>query len=124
MLTRNAGLDSLRALFCPLLYKEIEGSIDMPKLEIKQLLSPQTKSAIDLHQKDSTKRMREEFQLMMKEVRRKDHTQPKDYQRLSVKPLKEFDQFPQEWLDNMKALKGRVNQLKMDIHSINRPTNN
>ena len=43
-----------------------------------------------------------------------------DHWRLSVKPLKSFESFPNEWLGEIKSLKMRVGQLKQDIYSFHR----
>ena len=48
-----------------------------------------------------------------------------DYWKMSIKPLKNYEAFPDEWLGDMKVLKMRVAQLKLDIHAVHRrPHNN
>lgn len=90
----------------------------LPKLDLKaQLPNPD----YGLKKSDSTNRggARDETRWILQGANKKKPAEnPVDHWKLSVKPLKDFDAFPDEWLGEMKALKMRVGQLRQDIHSV------
>ena len=68
--------------------------------------------------------MKEEYRKLLAGATKQSVSEHVDHWKLSTKPLEGFDTFPEEWLDEMKSLKLRMANLKMNIHSFSKRSGN
>lgn len=92
---------------------------NLPKLELTEI-PKSTKNAEYGYKRDySLNRILNDRDIFQEGGKRK-MVEPVDHWRLSLKPIHNYESFPSEWLDDLKKLKIRVTNLKMDIHSVAR----
>lgn len=98
-------------------HKHSASTKKLPKLDLQNLPSnghtPAWRKGIA-----TTRRNQDDYRWILKGSPRRPAGEPVDHWKLSIKPLRDFETFPDEWLSNMKELKSRVSQLRSDIHSV------
>ena len=96
----------------------------LPKLDLDKLKSGWDKSVTTRNDNTTNRRPHDDYRWIFQGSSKRSPGEPVDHWKLSVKPLRDFETFPNEWLGDIKSLKLRLGQLRSDIHSVFRNNSN